>query len=226
MLNHHQIEQGSPAWFALKAGRISASTVHKLICARNRLKKGELLSKGAKKYVRDIVMNGLIPIEKQKESINTIAMQNGTEKEPLARRSFEWLHDCKVTETGFFTFSDWLGCSLDGIVQETANRYGILEIKCPESAGIHGGYCTVRSWEDIKALSPLLFWQMQLGLFITGLHRAWFVSYFPDLIGTKANHLALFSICLERNDKYISELCDSLRRGYLYRLEFMKTLNL
>jgi hypothetical protein len=224
--NHHNIEQGAPAWFNLRRGRFTASEIHRLICSRSRLKKGELLSKGAKTFSR--LKLGEIATGKRKENIETVDMRRGTELEPEARFKFECEHSLKVVTTGFFTFSDWLGCSTDGIViaPNLAPKYrkSVLEIKC---AGIekHLHYCSCRNWKDIKEASPLLYWQLNCALFVTGLHRCWFVAYNPD-VSAKYKHLKLFSLCLEADDKILCELADSLLRGYVYRNQLIKKLGL
>jgi hypothetical protein len=220
-----KVKQGSVEWFALKNGILSASTIHRLICSKNRLKKGELLSKGAKTYIREKVSEKCYP-EQERDDFESNAMQRGTMLEPVAILRFELMYGYKVEKTGFFTFSDWLGCSTDGIVYETKTRKAILEVKCPEKRANHLHYCTMRNWEDIKKVSPLLFWQMNLGMFITGIKRAWFVSYDPRLLDTKNKHLALFSLCLEADQKYIDELCCSLGRGWVYKNKFEKSLYL
>lgn len=218
--NHHDIPQTSPAWHEIRRGRFTASEIHRLICSRSRLKKGELLSKGAKNYVLETLWG------QPKKIIETEAMITGQEREPEARFMFQCLYGVKVVETGFFTFSDWLGCSTDGIVLEPhlepKLRRSVLEIKCPKGP-THLKYCLCRNWQDIKEANPLLYWQMNLALFVTGLHRCWFVSYHPT---PPKKHLKLFSLCLERNETILTELADSLKRGWLYREELRKKLAL
>jgi hypothetical protein len=223
MAVHHKVKQLSDEWFKLHEGCISGSGVHRAICARNRLKKGEILSKGAKTYIRDVV--GSVVYGFEDEGFDTPAMERGRLLEPKAIRAFEFVHGHKIEPTGFFKWSDWLGCSCDGIVHETLNRKAIAEVKCAKSKSTHLMYCSFRNWEDIKSASPLLFWQMQLALFITGLDRAWFIAYDDRLIGTKNKHLALFTICLEKEEKYIEQLCDSLGRAWVYRDQFAKSIN-
>jgi len=179
-----------------KKGRLSASEIHRVICSKKRLKKGELLSKGAKTYIREKVGELCYP-EQEKSNFENKGMQRGQTLEPAAVFRFELTYGFKVKKAGFFTFSDWLGCSTDGIVYETKTRKAILEVKCADKEHNHLHYCTMRNWEDIKKVSPLLFWQMNLGMFITGIRRAWFVAYDPRLLGTKNKHLALFSLCRE-----------------------------
>lgn len=117
---HHDYEQGSEQWLAVRKGCITGSRFKD---ARDKLK-GGAPSKACIAYAMDTArerVGGMAPAKFQ-----NAAMRTGSEQEPLARRSYEHRTGNLVEEVGFFTTEDGVfGLSPDGLVDDD----GVLEIK-------------------------------------------------------------------------------------------------
>ena len=181
-----KIEQGSDAWKALRAGKVTASRVADVL---SKIKSGE--SAGRKNYRMDLVAERLTG--KPADSFTNSAMQWGTEQEPFARIAYETHKGLFVEQVPFVDHStiEWFGCSPDGLVAED----GLLEIKCPNTT-THLEYL-----QDGKPPSKYIP-QMMAQMACTG--RKWcdFVSFDPRL----PEDLQLFVVRLNWDDAYIQEM--------------------
>src|ERR1700679_1971183 len=90
----NEIVQGSPEWFAIRCGKVTASRVADVVA---RTKSGPAASRA--NYLAELIAERLTgePAEK----FTNAAMQWGTEKEPDARAAYEFRTDLAVTEMGF-----------------------------------------------------------------------------------------------------------------------------
>jgi putative phage-type endonuclease len=163
--------QGSPEWFAARAGRVTASRISDLMA---KTKTGWGASRA--NYLAELVAERLTGTVA--EGFTNAAMKQGTETEPLARAAFQFFADAEVTEVGFVVHPriDDSGCSPDGLV----GTDGMVEIKCPNTAthietllgaGIPDKYrkqmqwqmaCCERGWCDFVSFDPRLPTRMQL----------------------------------------------------------------
>lgn len=181
-----KIEQGSDAWKALRAGKVTASRVADVL---SKIKSGE--SAGRKNYRMDLVAERLTG--KPADSFTNSAMQWGTEQEPFARIAYETHKGLFVEQVPFVDHPtiEWFGCSPDGLVGED----GLLEIKCPNTT-THLEYL-----QDGKQPSKYIP-QMMAQMACTG--RKWcdFASFDPRL----PEDLQLFVVRLNWDDAYIQEM--------------------
>ena len=124
------IEQGSPEWFALRAGKVTASRVADILA---KTKTGPSASR--QNYLIELALQRTTGIIQ--ESYTNAAMEWGTQTEPQARVAYEVKSGNFVDQVAFIDHPsiDWFGCSPDGLVD---NR-GLIEIKCPNS-GTHWEY--------------------------------------------------------------------------------------
>ena len=181
-----KIEQGSEAWRALRAGKVTASRVADVL---SKIKSGE--SAGRKNYRMDLVAERLTG--KPADSFTNAAMQWGTEQEPFARIAYETHKGLFVEQVPFVDHPtiEWFGCSPDGLIGED----GLLEIKSPN---------TTTHLEYIEAGKPPARYipQMMCQMACTG--RKWcdFVSWDSRL----PEDLQLFVVRLDRDDAYIQEM--------------------
>lgn len=181
-----KIEQGSIAWKALRAGKVTASRVADVL---SKVKSGE--SAGRKNYRMDLVAERLTG--KPADSFTNSAMQWGTEQEPFARIAYETHKGLFVEQVPFVDHPtiEWFGCSPDGLVGED----GLLEIKCPN---------TTTHLEYLQEGKPPTRYipQMMAQMACTG--RKWcdFVSFDPRL----PEDLQLFVVRLNWDDAYIQEM--------------------
>ena len=125
----HDVEQRSDEWFELKRGIPSASCAGKIITPV----RGDLSSQ-ADKYISHLICEKLgLPGTR---TFSSRSMENGIEREPMARNYFSFTRDVEVREIGFITDDRMLvGLSPDGIYTTDGNYRDNsrgLEIKCPD----------------------------------------------------------------------------------------------
>ena len=149
------MKQGSPEWFAIRRGRLTAS--HATAIGN--------CGKGLTTYVRDIIQNMI----KEPENYTNKDMERGNELEPIARQVYEFEYGVEVVEVGFITYGDYAGCSPDGLIGDD----GGLELKARNDK-IHLGLLL-----GDKVDSGTV-WQMNFNMLVTG--RKWwdFGSYNPN----------------------------------------------
>lgn len=167
------IVQGTPEWFAARAGKVTASRVADVIA---KTKSGYSTSR--QNYAADLLcerLTGICP-----PSFTNDAMRWGTDQEPFARQAYEAKYGVEVYEVGFIDHPEiaMSGASPDGYVGEV----GLIEIKCPMTAthldtllsgAVPGKYmtqiqwqlaCTGREWCDFASFDPRLPETMQLSV--------------------------------------------------------------
>jgi putative phage-type endonuclease len=180
------IVQGAPEWFLQRLGKATASRIADIVA---RTKSGYSTSR--ENYCVELALERLTGA--RQESYTNGAMQWGTETEPLARAAYEASTGAMVEEVGMIPHPTILmsGASPDGLVDAD----GQIEIKCPNSA-THARTLLNRA-ADSKYIT-----QMQWQMACTG--RAWcdFVSFDPRF----PEHLQLFVVRVERDQKFIDEL--------------------
>ena len=161
-------EQGSSEWFAARCGIPSASIFDKLITSKGALStsRQKLLYKLAGEKV----------LGEKEEGYTNGAMQRGIELEPEARSLFELITEKEVKEVGLCYYDERKdrSCSPDGLVETGMTLMEGLEIKCPELA-THVEYLMG------KKLPTKYFAQVQGSMYITGLEKWYFMSYFPSM---------------------------------------------
>jgi len=193
-----EIIQGSPEWFAIRVGKVTASRVADVVA---KTKTGWGASRA--NYMAELIAERLTG--EAAEKFSNAAMAWGTEKEPDARAAYEFFTDSAVTEVGFASHPSiaMTGASPDGLVAED----GQVEIKCPNTA-------THLDTLLSQAVPSKYVTQMQWQMACTG--RKWcdFVSYDPRLPET----MSLFVKRVERDDKLIAELEKDVS-GFLAELD-------
>ena len=177
------IEQGSPEWLALRAGKVTASRVSDVMA--------KTTTAAYQNYMADLIAERLTG--QKAESFTNAAMQWGVDKEPQARVEYEIKTGSLVEQVAFVEHPtiQMFGCSPDGYVGDD----GLIEIKCPNTS-THIEY--LRKEKPSAKYVP----QMQCQMAVTG--RKWcdFVSFDPRL----PEKLQLFIVRLERDDEYISKM--------------------
>ncbi|MCK5605058.1 YqaJ viral recombinase family protein [Candidatus Pacearchaeota archaeon] len=161
-------EQGSPEWFAARVGIPSASVFDKLITSKG------ALSTSRQKLIYKLA--GEKVLGEKEEGYSNGAMQRGIELEPEARSLFELITGKEVKEVGLCYYDERKdrSCSPDGLVGTGMTLMEGLEIKCPELA-THVEYLMGNK------LPTKYFAQVQGSMYITGLEKWYFMSYFPSM---------------------------------------------
>lgn len=184
----HDVEQGTPEWFAIRLGRVTGSAM------------SSVLAKGQGK-TRASLMYKLIGEKitgEPTEGYGNQHMERGTMLEPDAREIYEQINGIKCEIVGFITedFSgNTVGFSPDALVGDD----GIAEIKT--------------KLPHIQAellisgrVPPEHTAQIQCGLWVTG--RRWldFISYWPGM--------PLFIKRVERDETYIATMAQEVAAFY------------
>jgi len=117
----HDVEQGSPAWHTLRAGKPTASVFSKLVTGTG--KPSESLGPLARILAAEAFADQP-EIDSWGGNSHT---ERGKELESRALFLYEFANDVDVKPVGFVTDDDELyGCSPDGLVGDD----GMIEIKC------------------------------------------------------------------------------------------------
>lgn len=155
----HNFEQGTPEWFAVRRGKMTASNATAI---------GNC-GKGLVSYIEEMMSEYYSSGEK--EQFSSKDTDRGHELEPIARQIYEFENDLVVDEVGFIEFNEYVGASPDGLIGED----GGLEIKCVDDKKYfkHLLYGESMIESDYK-------WQVQMNLLVSG--RQWWdlVYYNPN----------------------------------------------
>ena len=155
--------QGSPDWFAIRCGKVTASRVADVI-AKTKTGWGASRANYAAELIAERLTGCTAP------SFTNAAMQWGTDQEPFARQAYVERFGLEVVEVGFVDHPEiaMSGASPDGLV----GMDGLLEIKCPNTAThldtllsgeVPAKYvtqmqwqmaCTGRDWCDFASFDP------------------------------------------------------------------------
>jgi len=161
----HDIEQNADEWFLLRAGKVTASSLNKVMANY-----GKAFGDPAKKYAVDIAVQQITGSTSGGGYSNE-HMDRGHEEEPLAKMLYEETYFCDVTNGGFFEDGD-TGTSPDGLV----GTEGMVEIKSALPA-VHYNRIKKQSYDSAYK------WQLVGHLKISGRDWVDFISYcssFPD----------------------------------------------
>ncbi|MCK5608552.1 YqaJ viral recombinase family protein [Candidatus Pacearchaeota archaeon] len=182
-------EQGSDEWNAARVSLPSASKFKEILTG------GGQKSKSAIKLIYKLAGERLTG-EKEK-SYSSAKMQQAIELEPEARDYFRLITGLDVREVGLCYFDDRKdrGCSPDGLIMEGDDFIEGLEIKCPIMS-------THVEYLNKNELPSEYFCQVQGSLYITGLPRWHFMSYYPEM--------PPFHIVVERDEAWINKFAPAL----------------
>jgi len=118
--------QRSPAWFALRLGRLTGSRAADMLAT---LRSGKGEAAGRRNLRAQLALERLTG-EVQEDTYCSPAMQHGIDYEDEARRAYEMQTGAIVQTSGFLAHPTLMaGVSLDGHLGDYA---GIVEIKCPQ----------------------------------------------------------------------------------------------
>ena len=179
-----QADQGTQEWLDARLGCPSASQFCKLVTTAGKP------SASADDYISELIAERITG-EREPIYVNEW-MQRGTELEPEARATYEFIHGVDVEEVGFILDdSGEFGCSPDGLVGED----GGVEFKCPAPknhiAWSRKGVCPSKHYAQVQGC-----------LYITG--RKWwdFMSYHPEM--------KPFIVRVERDEEFIEKLAEQI----------------
>jgi hypothetical protein len=180
MIPIYDIEQGSDAWFAAKAGRPGASSFDKIITTR-----GEP-SKSRQDYLYELAGERIIG--RQEPGYTNHHMERGIALENEGRALFELIHDVELKQVGLVYRDESMRvlCSPDGLLEDAG-----FEQKNP-MLKTHVKYLMANK------LPSDYFCQVQGSLWVCGFDTWWFMSSYPGL--------PPLILKVHRDEKWISKL--------------------
>lgn len=181
--------QGDPAWLLARSGHVTSSRVRDAV-AKLKRKDGEAAARV--NYRFDLITERLTG--KCVEHFVSRWMEEGKEKEPLARAAYEMASEVEVDLVGFVLHPSisWCGASPDGLVGSD----GLVEFKAPKTS-THLQYL-LDDCAPVEYL-PQMHWQMAC---CPGRQWCDFVSYDPSL----PEDMQLFICRVPRNEEIIAEM--------------------
>lgn len=158
MIIHEKLQQGTDAWFDMRAMKMTAS--HAQAIASN--------GAGLKTYITKMMAEYYSSGERP--TFTNEHIERGNELEPEARIIYAIDHGVTVKEVGLIEYSEYVSCSPDGLVDDD----GLLEIKCPDDDTY---FKHLLNGE--KAIKSSYKMQMQMQMLVSG--RAWcdYMAYNP-----------------------------------------------
>lgn len=197
MIRIVEVEQGSPEWLAIRAGKVTGSKAADLFAKTRSGDEGA----ARRDYRIQLVTERLTGLPTEQGYVSP-EMRWGTEHEAEARAAYEAATESFVTCVGFAIHpeNDEVGCSPDGLVEWDGinSPEGIVQFKCPKSA-THVGY--------IKAgkVPADYLWQMTLEMICTGAKWCDFVSFDPRF----PKRMQLFVARYHRDEERVKTLMDA-----------------
>jgi putative phage-type endonuclease len=181
----YDVPQRTPEWFALRAGKLTASRANDMTALLKSQKEA-----AARRDLRTQLVVERLTGQAAESGYQNDDMLRGIELEPEALAATELLLDTIISPVGFVQHDELLaGASPDGVI----GAYdGIVEIKCPKSA-THFSY-----WKAGVVPQDYLF-QIVHQLWLTGAPWCEFVSFDPRF----PPHLQLFHVRHDRDDAEI-----------------------
>lgn len=154
----NNIEQGTPEWFELRKGKMTASHAQAI---------GNV-GKGLETYIYEIMAEYYSSGEK--EQFSNEHTERGNELETLARHIYELEKGVDIEQVTFIEQDEYVGCSPDGLVND-----GLIEIKCPNDVEYLKYLLNGENQIDTKYI-----WQVQMQMLIT--QRQWcdLIIYNPN----------------------------------------------
>lgn len=190
----NDIIQGTPEWYAARAGKVTASRISDVMAKG----KGGAEAITRRNYRTQLVLERLTG-KSQERDFTSPAMEKGKEREAQSRATFIMNTGLMVNEVGIIdhpTIKN-AAASPDGLIGDDAG----FETKCPQAP---------QHLETLKGEEPARDYirQMQWGMACTGRARWHFASFNPDF----PEHMQLVHIIVPRDAIMIVEIEEAVRR--------------
>jgi putative phage-type endonuclease len=156
----HNFEQGTPEWFACRAGKMTGSNAETI----------QACGKGLETYIHEVLAQKYA--HTQEVGYTNEHMERGKTLEADARTLFELQHSKKVTEVGFVEYDEYVGASPDGLIEE---ENAIIEIKC--HANLKHFRLMVYGQQEIE---KKYLWQMQMEMLCAKSAWGYYIAYNPN----------------------------------------------
>ena len=189
-----EIPQGSPEWFAVRMGKITASRLGDIM---RKTKWGESTYKAK---VRLELAIERITGKSASSVVMNQAMRDGVDREPDARKLFEAITGKEVALCGSFDHPEIVNTSAspDGLLRD---ENAVLELKCPTHATHAKNLLSDKMPKNYE-------YQVQWQIACTESDYAYFASYHPDY----PKELRLKWVKVEKDDSIIKSLEEAVRQ--------------
>jgi len=206
-MNIIDVEQGTDAWFAARAGKLTASRVKALVA---KTKSGYSTSRA--NMITQLALERMTKHVEQ-NTYTSPAMQRGTDLESEARNYYIFDRNVSVAEVGMVIHPeyDFITCSPDGLLDDD----GLIEIKCPFSMAKMVSY--LEKDAHVKEYRV----QLQMQLLVTGRQYVDAVGYdprFPDGLKMAVSRV-------EADKEYQEELLSEMLKANTEINELIEKLN-
>lgn len=157
MPKFYNIEQRSEEWFNLRAGKITGSSLGKVMSDEK--------TKGFSEIVNRLASERVFKRRMEEDSYISKDMQRGIDLEDEAVSVFEKETFIEVSNGGFWEYSDTVGDSPDGNFEN-----GTLEVKVVK-------YNTIEDYFEKEKIPSAYKWQCQHHLLCSGKEIGYFLAY-------------------------------------------------
>ena len=191
----HRGSQQDDEWRRLRLGCATGSGFADVL---SKPASGNGESTGRRNYRVRLALE-LLTGQPEQDGFSSRAIQQGIEREPIARERFEAETGLLVEQVSFIRLNHMpVGCSPDGLIGSDDG----LEIKCPSKA-VHLQYLSLIDQPPAEYRA-----QVQGCMYVAGRSHWRFASFNPDF----PPELQLHHIRIERDELYIKRLEDELWR--------------
>ncbi|APA83268.1 lambda exonuclease family protein [Francisella tularensis] len=192
----HFLEQNTPEWHSVRAGKFTASNIN-ILLGNGSTRDNIILTKAAE------VITGRVSESK----LNTKDIQRGRELESDAKIAYSNQYGIDVEDVGFCELDPFTGVSPDCF----AGDDGMAEFKCPNDANflkiVAGGY---------QEISSLYMYQMQMQMWVC--EKSWcdFVIFNPNF------EKSSFKIRVYPDEKYVKNIKEAIERARKELKQYIK----
>lgn len=200
--------QRSDEWFKFRAGKFSASDIHRLL-GKEGLKKTK---DSINNYAFEKAVESLYGIEEQ--GFVSKDIERGVTLEPMAFKRFKELKEFEfldVKECTFIPYTNHSGSTPDGYVSDNSN----LEIKCPR----RNKFFKMVS-NGIEEVSTQYYAQMQMQMLCSKTDKTYFFNYHIEN-GIEYWH----ELIVNRDDDMIKLLDERIKQATEIKLEYIEKIN-
>jgi len=186
------MDQLSDEWFEARRGRVTGSTVAKIMSGGKKAW-DTMLDKLQKEIDTPDIKLGT-------QQIDAAPLRHGRKYEPIATANYELERDIDLRHFGFIINEDFPGCgySPDGVWPDLKK---LTEVKCPYNTNNHA--MTVVHGKGAQDYMP----QLQFGMALCDIEIIDFISFDKRYPDPKDR---LFVIPVERDMKYIEEMMNKV----------------
>lgn len=203
------LEQRSEEWFKYRAGKFTASDIHRML-GKEGLKKTK---DSIDNYAFEKAVESLYGVEEQEGFISK-DIERGITLEPLAFRRFKELKEfefLEVKESTFIPYCNHSGATPDGYVSDNSN----LEIKCPRRVKFFKMIS-----KGLEEISNQYYCQMQMQMLCSETEKTYFFNYYIEK-GIEYWH----EIIVNRNESLIDLIKTRLNQSIEIKLEYIEKIN-